>query len=95
MDTALTPDPAWRVAMRPLITARGWTTLTHHLLALPLGTAYFIWLVTGLSTGIGLAITIVGIPLLTFVLAATRRARTPEPLRRARTLARTRRAHSR
>ena len=29
------------------------------------------------------------------VLAATRRARTPEPLRRARTLARTRRAHSR
>ena len=29
------------------------------------------------------------------VLAATRRARTPEPLRRARTLARTERAHSR
>ena len=29
------------------------------------------------------------------VLAATRRVRTPEPLRRARTLARTRRAHSR
>ena len=29
------------------------------------------------------------------VMAATRRARTPEPLRRARTLARTRRAHSR
>ena len=29
------------------------------------------------------------------VLAATRRARTPDPLRRARTLARTRRAHSR
>jgi hypothetical protein len=72
MDTTLTPDPAWRVALRPLITARGWTTLTHHLLGLPLGTAYFIWLVTGLSTGLGLAITIVGIPLLTFVLAATR-----------------------
>ena len=29
------------------------------------------------------------------VLAATRRTRTPEPLRRARTLARTRRAHTR
>jgi endonuclease V-like protein UPF0215 family len=29
------------------------------------------------------------------VLAATRRARTPEPLRRARTLARTLRAHGR
>ncbi len=72
MDTTLTPDPAWRVALRPLITARGWTQLTHHLLGLPLGTAYFIWLVTGLSTGLGLAITIVGIPLLTLVLAATR-----------------------
>jgi hypothetical protein len=72
MDTTLTPDPAWRVALRPLITARGWTSLTHHLLGLPLGTAYFIWLVTGLSTGLGLAITIVGLPLLTLVLAATR-----------------------
>jgi hypothetical protein len=72
MDTTLTPDPAWRIALRPLITARGWTSLTHHLLGLPLGTAYFIWLVTGLSVGLGLAITIVGIPLLTLVLAATR-----------------------
>jgi hypothetical protein len=72
MDTTLTPDPAWRVALRPLITARGWASLTHHLLGLPLGTAYFIWLVTGLSTGLGLAITIVGLPLLTLVLAATR-----------------------
>jgi hypothetical protein len=72
MDTTLTPDPAWRVALRPLITARGWTSLTHNLLGLPLGTAYFIWLVTGLATGLGLAITIIGIPLLTLVLAATR-----------------------
>jgi hypothetical protein len=72
MDATLTPDPAWRTALRPLITARGWTSLTHHLLGLPLGTAYFIWLVTGLSTGLGLAITIIGIPLLTLVLAATR-----------------------
>jgi Putative sensor len=72
MDTTLTPDSPWRVALRPFITARGWTSLTHHLLGLPLGTAYFIWLVTGLSTGLGLAITIVGIPLLTLVLAATR-----------------------
>lgn len=71
MDTTLTPDPAWRAALRPF-TARGWTSLTHNLLGLPLGTAYFIWLVTGLATGIGLAITIVGIPLLTLVLAGVR-----------------------
>ena len=71
MDTTLTPDPAWRAALRPF-TARGWTSLTHNLLGLPLGTAYFIWLVTGLATGIGLTITIVGIPLLTLVLAGVR-----------------------
>jgi putative sensor protein len=46
--------------------------LAYHLLGLPLGTAYFTWLVTGVSTGIGLAITLVGIPLLTLVLAGVR-----------------------
>jgi Putative sensor len=46
--------------------------LLHHLLGLPLGTAYFCWLVTGLSLGLGLAITLAGIPLLTAVLASVR-----------------------
>ena len=39
---------SWRAALRPLTTARGWTAVTHHLLGLPLGIAYFAWLVTGL-----------------------------------------------
>jgi hypothetical protein len=72
MDTTLHPEPSWRVALRPLITPRGWTQLTHHLLGLPLGTAYFVWIVTGLSLGAGLAITLVGIPILTLVLANVR-----------------------
>jgi hypothetical protein len=72
MDTTLTPAPAWRAALRPLITARGWTSVTHHLLGLPLGIAYFTWLVTGLATGLGLAITLIGIPLLTLVFATVR-----------------------
>jgi len=72
MDTTLTSEPSWRAALRPLITARGWTQLTHHLLGLPLGTAYFVWIVTGLSLGAGLAITLLGIPILTFVLANVR-----------------------
>ena len=46
--------------------------MTHHLLGLPLGIAYFTWLVTGFSVGLGLAITIVGIPILTLVLACVR-----------------------
>jgi hypothetical protein len=72
MDTTLTAEPTWRAVLRPLITARGWTAVTHHLLGLALGTAYFTWLVTGLATGLGLAITIVGIPLLTLVFATVR-----------------------
>ena len=72
MDTTVAPDPAWRLALRPLITARGWTSVTHHLLGLPLGIAYFVWLVTGLSVGAGLAITLLGIPILTLVLANVR-----------------------
>jgi Putative sensor len=74
MNTTLTPAPApdWRGALRPLLTVRGYTSLTHHLLGLPLGVAYFIWFVTGLSLGFGLAITLIGIPILTLVLASVR-----------------------
>jgi Putative sensor len=61
-----------RALLRPIITPGGWTAVTHHLLGLPLGTAYFIWFVTGLSLGLGLAITLLGIPILTFVLAGVR-----------------------
>jgi hypothetical protein len=74
MNTTLTPAPApdWRGALRPLLTVRGYTSLTHHLLGLPLGVAYFIWFVTGLSLGLGLAITLIGIPILTLVLVSVR-----------------------
>jgi Putative sensor len=72
MDTTLTPTPSWQHALRPLVTARGYGALAHHLLGLPLGIAYFVWLVTGLATGAGLAITLIGIPLLTLVLASVR-----------------------
>jgi hypothetical protein len=61
-----------RAAVRPLTTTRGATTLLHNLLGLPLGIVYFTWLVTGLATGLGLAITLIGIPILTLVLASVR-----------------------
>jgi hypothetical protein len=73
MDTTLAPTSGWlRAAVRPLTTARGGTTLLHHLLGLPLGIVYLTWLVTGLSLGAGLAITLVGLPILTLVLASVR-----------------------
>jgi hypothetical protein len=71
MGTTTQSDP-WRTALRPLITTRGWTAVTHHLLGLPLGIAYFAWLVTGISVGVGLFITLLGIPILTLVLASVR-----------------------
>jgi hypothetical protein len=72
MDATFDSGASARGALRPLTTTRGWTAVTHHLLGLPLGVAYFTWLVTGLATGLGLAITIIGIPILTLVLATVR-----------------------
>src|SRR5829696_5691505 len=72
MDTTIRTGSASRSLLRPLITTRGWTAVTHHLLGLPLGVAYFMWFVTGIATGLGLAITIIGVPLLTAVLASVR-----------------------
>ncbi|WP_135853081.1 sensor domain-containing protein [Halorussus salinus] len=43
--------------------------LLYLALAFPLGLAYFIFLLVGLSLGVGLAITVVGIPILLAVLA--------------------------
>ena len=77
MDTSTTltqpaPVPAWRGVLRPLITTSGYRALTHNLLGLPLGVAYFSWLVTSLATGLGLVVTLIGIPVLTLVLATIR-----------------------
>ncbi len=54
------------------VAARGQTYLNiiYLLLSFPLGTAYFVFLVTGLSLGISLLIIWVGIPILLFMLAA-------------------------
>jgi hypothetical protein len=71
MATTTRSDP-WRTALRPLTTTRGWTAVTHHLLGLPLGIAYFAWLVAGIAVGLGLFITLLGIPILTLVLASVR-----------------------
>lgn len=46
-----------------------WKNLGYLLLAFPLGIAYFVFLVTGLSLGFGLVITLLGIPILVGVLA--------------------------
>ena len=48
-----------------------WRNIGYLLLAFPLGIFYFVFLVTGLSLGFGLFITLLGIPILIGVLAAS------------------------
>ncbi len=49
---------------------RTWLGLLFHILAFPLGLFYFVFLVTGLSVGLGLVIIWVGIPILLVVAGA-------------------------
>src|SRR3954454_20904131 len=44
----------------------------YLLLSFALGTTWFVVLVTGISTGLGLAITLIGIPILAFMLWSVR-----------------------
>jgi hypothetical protein len=54
-----------------LIEKQTYLNIAYLLLALPLGTAYFVFLVTGFSLGVGLIVTLIGIPILLGMLAAT------------------------
>lgn len=49
---------------------RTWLNSAYLWLAFPLGLFYFVFLVTGLSVGIGLSITLVGFPILLLMVAA-------------------------
>jgi signal transduction histidine kinase len=70
------PPPAARGPLRrlfsPVVATRTWTATLHLLVNLPLGIAWFTVVVTGLSLGAGLLITLVGIPVLTLTLLAGR-----------------------
>src|SRR3954451_13972267 len=61
-----------RSVLSDLVRPRTYRRILYLLLAFPLGTAYFCFLVTILSTGLGLAITLVGIPVLIGALFAWR-----------------------
>ncbi|MFI8457319.1 sensor histidine kinase [Kitasatospora sp. NPDC085464] len=61
-----------RMERPPLYGARMWHRAGHLLLNLPLGIAGFVLAVTTLSVGLGLSVTVVGLPLLAVGLAAQR-----------------------
>ncbi len=50
--------------LRPIVDARTYARILYLLLALPLGVAEFVFLVTAISFGFGTAITLIGIPVL-------------------------------
>ncbi|MEZ5222750.1 MAG: sensor domain-containing protein [Ilumatobacteraceae bacterium] len=61
-----------RALFGPLATPRPWKQTLHLLLDLPLGIAWFTWVVTMLSVGGGLAVTVIGIPLLALTVVSGR-----------------------
>jgi Putative sensor len=68
LQTRTEVDPVLGVVVNP----QTYLNLTYLLLAFPLGLFYFIFLVTGFSLGVGLAILWIGIPLLIGVLMLSR-----------------------
>ena len=56
---------------RVVAEAKTWRSVGYLLLAFPLGIFYFVFLVTGFSLGFGLLITLMGIPVLVGVIAAS------------------------
>ncbi|MGZ4354574.1 MAG: sensor domain-containing protein [Gaiellaceae bacterium] len=58
--------------LRPFVERRTYASLLWLLLGLPLGIAYLVLLVTGLSLGLGLLVTVAGIPVLVGTLVLVR-----------------------
>ena len=66
---------------RAVFSRRTWFETTYLLLDLPVGVAGFTVVVTGLSLGLGLLITLIGVPILTLTVLACRAAIRPELFR--------------
>jgi hypothetical protein len=61
-----------QTVLGPFFARRTYLGLVYALAGLPLGTFYFCFIVTGLSLGLGLLVTLVGIPVLVLTLAGCR-----------------------
>jgi hypothetical protein len=70
MDANGETNPVLRFFLAPF-RLRTYTNLLYLLLAFPLGLAYFIFLIVGLSLGFGLTLIWIGIPLLALVFAGS------------------------
>jgi hypothetical protein len=66
------PPSFARTVLHPFVERRTYLVLLYSLLGLPLGIFYFTFIVTGLSLGLGLLITLVGVPILVLTLLCCR-----------------------
>ena len=72
MTGQLRPPSFAQTVFGPLFVRRIYLGLVYAIAGLPLGTFYFCFIVTGLSLGLGLLVTLVGIPVLVLTLAGCR-----------------------
>lgn len=72
MNVETRPPTFAQTVLHPFVERRTYLALLYSLLGLPLGIFYFSFIVTGLSLGLGLLITLAGIPVLVLTLAACR-----------------------
>lgn len=71
IDAYTLPAPTLRDVVGAPFSPQTYRNLAYLALAFPLGLAYFIPLVVGLSLGVGLAVMVVGVPLILGVLAVS------------------------
>ncbi len=72
MSAEFRPPSFVETVLHPFVERRTYLALLYALLGLPLGIFYFVFIVTGLSLGLGLLITLAGIPVLVLTLAGCR-----------------------
>lgn len=72
MNVETRPPSFARTVLHPFVERRTYLAFLYSLLGLPLGIFYFTLIVTGLSLGAGLLITLAGIPVLVLTLACCR-----------------------
>jgi hypothetical protein len=70
MSTRLRPPTFVETVLGLFFARQTYLGLVYALLGLPLGTFYFVFLVTGLSLGLGLLVTLAGIPILVLTILA-------------------------
>jgi hypothetical protein len=72
MNAEVHPPTFFETVLHPYVERRTYLALFYALLGLPLGVFYLVFVVTGLSLGLGLLVTLAGIPVLVLTLAGCR-----------------------